>query len=100
VCMYIYIHTQSYVDTKENLWELEDLSMPSRPVGRAEDGVHVCLQNVGTQATLTQDSFLSFLRRTCGIGVCLFVASFRARKPTFNVLLFLNVPRSSPAHHC
>ena len=74
--------------------------MPSKPVGRAEDGRYVCLQNVRTQAVLTQDSFVSFLRRTYGIGVYLFVASFGARKPAFNVLLFLNVPPLPPEHHC
>jgi len=68
-------------------------------VGQRTKGI-VCLQNVGTQAILTQDGFLSFLRRTCGIGVYLFVASFEARKPTFNVLLFLNVPPTPPEHHC
>jgi hypothetical protein len=91
-----YIYT--YIDTKESLWESEDLSMPSRQDCRAEDRRHVCLQNVGTHATLTLDSFLLFPRRTCGIGVYLFIASFGARKQTLNLLLFLNIPRSPPEY--
>lgn len=58
----------------------------------------MCLQNVGTQATLTLDSFLSFPRHSCVIGVYLFIASFGARKQVLNLLLFLNIPPSPPEH--
>ena len=62
--IHTYIHTRMWTRTRI-CGNRKTVAFPQDQSGRRH--VHVCLQNVSTQATPAQDGFLSFLRRTCSL---------------------------------